>query len=351
MRLLLLDACRNNPFPAINRTAGHGLALVDTKSGAPGTFLSYSTSPGAQAEDGDGADSPYTTALLKVAREPGLPIEQAFKRVRVDVNKATEGRQTPWDSSSLTEDFRFISTTDVSSANAGPMPVQPKRSVDEWKRSLQGKPVEVAHEMIVTDGTLEAYQAFVALFAQGPLAVEARAWLDLHLKMVAWDDAVLVNTTASYQAFLAKYPDSDLTTTANKLIERLRYRPAVLPVVAAAYTPPTNASLGPCTTPAAPQSLPAPVKKVDLAPPAPPVVTKGDKPSRGKRKVTTSSPRDPEPPMRGAVDPAYPDDVPPPVVVYRQPPMLGYPGPVRMGFGGYGGIGFRGGMGVGGFRR
>ncbi|MBV9566391.1 MAG: caspase family protein [Bradyrhizobium sp.] len=354
MRILLLDACRNNPFPAINQTAGHGLALVDTKSGAPGTFLSYSTSPGAEAEDGNGTDSPYTTALLKAAREPGLPIEQAFKRVRVDVNKATEGRQTPWDSSSLTEDFRFIPATDVSAANAGPMPVQAKRGVDEWKRSLKGQPVEVAHEMIVADGTLEAYQAFVVLFTQGPLAAEARTWLDLHVKMVAWDEAVLVNTAASYQSFLAKYPDSDLTATASKLIERLRYRPNVLPVVAAAYTPPAQpTSLGPCTAPSTPQPLSVPVKKVDLAPSAPPAVTaKGDKPSRGKRKVATSGPRDPEPPARGAVDPSYPDDLPPPVI-YHRPPMLGYPGPVRMGLGG---MGFRGGMGMGvgvggGFRR
>src|SRR5438477_11283758 len=108
MRILLLDACRNNPFPAINQTAGHGLALVDTKTGAPGTFLSYSTSPGAEAEDGNGADSPYTAALLAVAKEPGLQIEDAFKRARVSVNKATEGRQTPWESSSLTEDFAFV---------------------------------------------------------------------------------------------------------------------------------------------------------------------------------------------------------------------------------------------------
>ncbi|HEU0151388.1 MAG TPA: caspase family protein, partial [Bradyrhizobium sp.] len=116
MRILLLDACRNNPFPSINGTTGRGLALVDTKSGAPGTFLSYSTSPGAEAEDGGGINSPYTTALLEAAREPGLPIEAAFKRVRVAVNKATEGRQTPWDSSSLTEDFRFIASGDASVA-------------------------------------------------------------------------------------------------------------------------------------------------------------------------------------------------------------------------------------------
>jgi uncharacterized caspase-like protein len=95
MRIVLLDACRNNPFPTINQSAGRGLAIVDAKIGAPGTFLSFSTSPGAEAEDGSGADSPYTSALLLAAKEPGLSIEDTFKRVRVSVNKATEGRQTP----------------------------------------------------------------------------------------------------------------------------------------------------------------------------------------------------------------------------------------------------------------
>src|SRR5260370_25764597 len=88
MRILLLDACRNNPFPEINKTAGHGLAIIDAKTGAPGTFVSFSTSPGAEAEDGSGNDSPYTTALLAVAKEPGIPIEETFKRVRLQVNRA-----------------------------------------------------------------------------------------------------------------------------------------------------------------------------------------------------------------------------------------------------------------------
>src|SRR5262245_53245656 len=153
-RILLLDACRNNPFPALNGTVGRGLALVDTKTGAPGTFLSYSTSPGAEAEDGQGGDSPYTTALLTAARTPGLPIEQAFKQVRVAVNKATSGRQTPWESSSLTEDFRFVASSSPSDANASLPPVASatnassaanvqKRSVEQWKRDLKGKQPEV----------------------------------------------------------------------------------------------------------------------------------------------------------------------------------------------------------------
>jgi len=344
MRILLLDACRNNPFLALSGTAGHGLAMVDTKTGAPGTFVSYSTSPGAEAEDGNGADSPYTTALLSAAREPGLPIEQAFKRVRVAVNKETDGRQTPWESSSLTADFKFIAASGPAAANAGPMPVAAKRSADEWKHELQGKPADVAHELIVADGTVEAYEAFVALFMQSRFAHEAHEWLILHRKMVAWNDAVLVNTAASYRAFLALYPDSDLAATSRKLIDRLRYRPSVIPAIMAATggssgsgnpqpgssgpSQPTNASLGPC---ASPTIL---LKKVDVTPqpadPQPPV------------RVTVLPPREPEPVVRTVVLPPHPRQIVSNGPVYHRPPV--FYRPIRMGFGGGG---FRGPIGFG----
>ena len=89
MRILLLDACRNNPFPALSGTAGHGLAMVDTKTGAPGTFMSYSTSPGAEAEDGNGADSPYTTALSRVCRSSKPSSRCAWQSTR----RPTGGRR------------------------------------------------------------------------------------------------------------------------------------------------------------------------------------------------------------------------------------------------------------------
>jgi hypothetical protein len=308
--------------------------LVDTKTGAPGTFLSYSTSPGAEAEDGNGANSPYTTALLQAAREPGLPIEQAFKRVRVAVNKVTEGRQTPWDSSSLTEDFRFVVWTDASAANAGPRPVVAKRSVDEWKRSLQGKPIEVANETIVGDGSLEAYEAFVALYTAPPYGPQAREWLDLHNRMAAWNEAVLINTVVAYQGFLDRYPNSDLTSTARKLIERLRNRPIVTPVVAAA-----NAAI-----PAAPPATPPVVTANAVGPTCPCSQTparRSETPKRVEQKPT----RD-EPPKRASRTPRRDpgDDVvvyapAPPPREYYGPPVRVVP-PVNLGIGiggGYGG--------------
>jgi hypothetical protein len=265
-----------------------------------------------------------------------LPIEEAFKRVRVAVNKATEGRQTPWDSSSLTEDFRFIGGTASASpaaANAGPMPAPPKRSFEDWQRDLKGKPIALAHETIVADGTVEAYEAFVALYTDPPFGAEAREWLDLHRRMAAWNEAVLLNTAVSYRAFLAKYPDSDLTPTARRLIERLRYRPSPLPVIAAASTPtastpaqPTNVALGPtcpCSTPV------APIKKAD----APVKKTEADTPRRKR--------------------PPRVDDGGGEIVIYRQPPPeVVYGPPVGVGIGigiggGHWGGGERGPVGFG----
>jgi hypothetical protein len=331
MRILMLDACRNNPFPEL-KTAGSGLALVDAKVGAPGTFLSFSTSPGAVAEDGTGSNSPYTTALLAAGREQNIPIEETFKRVRLAVNKVTEGRQTPWDSSSLTEDFRF-----AGASLAGPKPaVAPKKSVAEWTRDLNGKPVEAANELIVADGTDEAYEAFAGLYPQTALGRLARDWLVRHRRMVAWNNAVLANTSAAYRSFLTRFPDSDLSPTARKMEERLRNRPDFTPAVASANAAiPQNVALTcPCNAQPPQQQQPikvnAPVRRVEPDPPK----------KRADRK----------PPRRSEPD----DDVvvvrrPPPRVVYDSPP----PPPVSIGIGiGLGGFGGgRGGHYGGGYRR
>ncbi|MBR1277958.1 caspase family protein [Bradyrhizobium sp. AUGA SZCCT0283] len=317
MRILMLDACRNNPFPDL-KTAGGGLALVDAKVGAPGTFLSFSTSPGAVAEDGSGSNSPYTNALLAAGKEQNIPIEETFKRVRLAVNKVTEGRQTPWDSSSLTEDFRFSGAS-----VAGPKPAAaPKKSVAEWTRDLKGKPVEVANELIVADGTDESYEAFAGLFPQTALGRLARDWLVRHRRMVAWNDAVLINTASGYRSFLEKFPDSDLSATARKLELRLRNRPEFTPAVAAANAAvPQNVALAgptcPCNVqPPQPLKVNVPVRRVEPDPP--------------KKRVDRKPPRQREPD----------DDVvivrrPPPRVVYDSPPPVSIG--IGIGLGGFGG--------------
>lgn len=104
LNLVVLDACRNNPFARSFRSAGGGLAQIKAPSG---TLIAYATAPGQVAEDGKGNNSPYTTALAKAMKVPGLTAEETFKRVRIDVSASTSQRQTPWESSSLTGDFYF----------------------------------------------------------------------------------------------------------------------------------------------------------------------------------------------------------------------------------------------------
>jgi formylglycine-generating enzyme required for sulfatase activity len=104
LNIVILDACRNNPFTRGLRSAEHGLASMDAPAGI---LIAYSTAPGSVAQDGTGRNSPYTTALTSAMLKLNQPLEQVFKHVRVDVMAATDGKQVPWESSSLTGDFYF----------------------------------------------------------------------------------------------------------------------------------------------------------------------------------------------------------------------------------------------------
>ena len=105
LSMVILDACRNNPFERRFRSAGNGgLAQIDAPTG---TMLAYATAPGKVAYDGTGANGLYTTELLKALDTPGLKVEDVFKQVRINVLKASDNQQIPWESSSLTGEFYF----------------------------------------------------------------------------------------------------------------------------------------------------------------------------------------------------------------------------------------------------
>lgn len=108
MNIVILDACRNNPFVRSSRSASGGLAQMNAPSG---TLIAYSTAPNSVASDGKGRNGLYTQELLKSISTPGLAIEEVFKRVRISVRGLTQDRQTPWESSSLVGDFYFSGST------------------------------------------------------------------------------------------------------------------------------------------------------------------------------------------------------------------------------------------------
>ena len=104
MNVIILDACRDNPFGNKVLTEQKGLSQFDAP---PGSLLAYATSPGNTAADGDGANGLYTENLLRELGAPDAKIEDVFKRVRLAVRRRSEGRQIPWESTSLEEDFYF----------------------------------------------------------------------------------------------------------------------------------------------------------------------------------------------------------------------------------------------------
>lgn len=106
--IVILDACRDNPFE--RRWSGRsvktqGLAFMNAPSGS---IIAYSTAPGKTASDGTGENGLYTSALLKYIQVPNLILEDVFKNVRSEIEKTSDGKQTPWESTSLKGSFYFI---------------------------------------------------------------------------------------------------------------------------------------------------------------------------------------------------------------------------------------------------
>jgi uncharacterized caspase-like protein len=127
VNIVILDACRDNPFVTRFRGLTRGLAFMPAPAG---TYVAYATGPGSVAEDGEpGRNGIYTGELLKALREPGLRIEDVFKRVRIAVQARTDNRQNPWDASSMTGDFFFTSPE---------APAPPALSVREEVRHERG---------------------------------------------------------------------------------------------------------------------------------------------------------------------------------------------------------------------
>ena len=185
LNIVILDACRNNPFTRSMRSVDHGLATMDAPAGI---LIAYSTAPGAVAADGTGRNSPYTEALTHAIRDMHEPVEQVFKHVRVGVMTATAGKQVPWESSSLTGDFYFAAPNKIapetsSALAAGAVPAQSKPetgTLGTWVSGLFGSSKPAPAPAPTVSATTAAKPAppptaNPTLSAAGPLLSGARA--------------------------------------------------------------------------------------------------------------------------------------------------------------------------------
>ena len=142
MNVIILDACRNNPFGGSSRLDQKGLSQLDAP---PGTLLAYATAPGNTAEDGEGENGLYTEHLLREIKVPEAKVEDVFKRVRLGVRRRSKGLQVPWESTSLEEDFWFLPPKEIRKLAEEEVEREFKQELAVWERiqnAAQAEPLE-----------------------------------------------------------------------------------------------------------------------------------------------------------------------------------------------------------------
>ena len=222
--IVILDACRNNPFVQIPDLNDNGLAEMNAPTG---TFLALATAPGAVALDGLGANSPFTMALATQMLIPGQPIEQVFKDVRVLVLEETRGLQTPWDTSSLTSDFVFR-----------PEAVMSPEALAEAQLWASVRATNDPVQLML----------FLRAYPDSSFETEARALLDQVMaaetadgatvepgidpaETAAFETATELATLAGYESFVQQYPNSVFLEVARAEIDTLKAAAAAAPPV------------------------------------------------------------------------------------------------------------------------
>jgi uncharacterized caspase-like protein len=354
-RLIALDAARDHGFGRdTNEAVPPGLALMDVPAGM---LIAYAAAPGAVSGEIEGPYSLYTGTLVSLMRQPGLDIEQIFKATRLQVNKVSNGAQTPWSSSTLAVGFMLFEAPQVGATEPAPQAAAPPAappgaappaplaavteptppppvpipplgrslaSVDELRRLSPDE----AYARVVEMDTLRDYQWFVEVYPTYPLAPQIWVIIETRREAILWRRTVTRNSQHAYWNYLKRYPNGPHADEA-----RMR-----LGLLAAAVAPPPDYVAAPEAMPpgwwdeavdlveVVPQGYdPPPAVFDDLAPvyvePPPPLFPYpvGFYPPPRYWLV-------PRPPPAGAVV-VVPARLGP-VVVIRPPPLVRFPPPL-----------------------
>ena len=175
LRLVILDACRDNPFAktmkrtVATRAVGQGLAKIEPSS--PNVLIAYSAKAGSTAADGDGKNSPFTSALANHLTKPGLDVRRAFGFVRDEVLKTTGNRQEPFVYGSLGgDDVALVPAPARAAPEAAVVPAAPALSAQaEVRRD---------YELALQIGNRNALNAFLAQYPDGFYASLAKLQLE-----------------------------------------------------------------------------------------------------------------------------------------------------------------------------
>lgn len=236
LRLVILDACRDNPFTTsmrrerkvANRAVAAGLGKVEPTS--TDTLIAYAAKAGSTADDGDGQHSPFTTAILKNLTVPGLDVRLAFGRVRDEVLKITSSRQEPFVYGSL---------------GGGNIALVPAPAVSQ---DVPVSDIKADYDLVQKIGSKRAWEVFLGTHPTGFYADLARAQIEtlnnqpdqakVNLaalpqpsspsrdtptkESLEWDRVKDTTDPVLLQRFIKRYPDSPLAISAQQRVEVLK---------------------------------------------------------------------------------------------------------------------------------
>lgn len=196
LNVVILDACRNNPFKRSFRTAEQGLARMD----APiGTIIAYSTSPGSVAADGIGRNGLYTEHLLKVIQTPGLNIQDIFNEAGMMVMRATQQQQVPWTSNTPIPRYSLV-TGDKEFVDRQ---IEQERGISITSREAE----EELWQTVEESGLLVDYRFFLEQYPQSSHVAVAR------LRISHLTGAESVGENNSKNSFIADLPKTYTEST------------------------------------------------------------------------------------------------------------------------------------------
>lgn len=213
LNLVILDACRNNPFARSWRNyrsvgGNKGLAQIEPQTG---TLVLYATQPGNVASDGAGKNGLFTAALLKQMRVPNLEYDQMVRLLSREVYENSRGKQTPWKEGNSLVDFYFSKNA---SDNQRSERAQPEVAVMEKDRFTVERE---AWLLVANSNSVNDVRAFLKEFPNGANAAKAK----ILLEQFVWDSVKNSNDKAKVKAYLDEFPNGASTSIARIKLRQL----------------------------------------------------------------------------------------------------------------------------------
>jgi uncharacterized caspase-like protein len=215
VKIVILDAARENPFARSGEPLASGLALIDP---VPGIAFTFNAAPGTVGPNEPGPYGAYATALTEMIAAGGLSLDDIFARVRLRVSELTQGAEIPWYVSGINGAF-FMTERE---AGAPPPPdVRPFAAIrDRPLRDFTN--VADAYAAVLEVDTIEAYGQFLTVYPNSPYSRRVAAMLAVRREEIIWRRCVAADTPQAYWSYLRRYPRGPHSWDARRRLAILR---------------------------------------------------------------------------------------------------------------------------------